>query len=41
MIQKKFTKGNTSEKLTRLDIDAKLRKKILPHCRLGKGEIWI
>ena len=41
MIQKKFTKGNTSEKLTRLDIDAKLRKKILPHCRLRKGEIWI
>jgi len=41
MIQKKFTTGNTSEKLTRLDIDANLRKKILPHCRLRKGEIWI
>ena len=33
-------KGKTTEKLSRLDIDEKLRKKILPHCRLKKGEIW-
>lgn len=32
--------GTTTEKLTRLDINEKLRKKILPHCRLRKGEIW-
>jgi len=32
--------SNTSEKLTRLDIDENLRKKILPFCRLKKGEIW-
>jgi DNA modification methylase len=32
--------GNTTEKLSRLDINEKLRKKILPHCRLRKGEIW-
>jgi len=30
----------TTEKLTRLDIDDELRKKILPYCRLKKGEIW-
>ena len=33
-------KGKTSEKLSRLDIDDELRKKILPYCRLKKGEIW-
>lgn len=33
-------KGKTAEKLTRLDIDEKLRKKILPYCRLKQGEIW-
>jgi DNA modification methylase len=33
-------KGKTSEKLSRLDIDERLRKKILPHCRLEAGEIW-
>jgi DNA modification methylase len=33
-------KGKTIEKLSRLDINEKLRKKILPHCRLKKGEIW-
>ena len=38
---KKTTRGQTSEKLTRLDIDEELRKKILPYCRLKKGEIWI
>jgi DNA modification methylase len=32
--------GTTTEKLTRLDINEKLRKKILPHCRLRKDEIW-
>ena len=33
-------KGKTIEKLSRLDIDNELRKKILPYCRLKKGEIW-
>jgi len=37
---KKTTLGQTSEKLTRLDIDEELREKILPYCRLKKGEIW-
>jgi site-specific DNA-methyltransferase (adenine-specific) len=32
--------GKTTEKLSRLDIDNELRKKILPFCRLKKGEIW-
>ena len=32
--------GKTTEKLTRLDIDETLRKIILPHCRLKKGEVW-
>ena len=35
-----YKSGNTTEKLSRLDINEKLRKKILPHCRLRKGEIW-
>lgn len=39
-IKKKSPTGKTSEKLTRLDIDEELRKKILPYCRLKKGEIW-
>lgn len=33
-------KGKTIEKLSRLDIDDELRKKILPFCRLKKGEVW-
>src|SRR3990172_4196912 len=33
-------KGKNTEKLTRLDIDDELRKKILPFCRLKKGGIW-
>ncbi len=40
MLKKKSGSTRTSEKLTRLDIDDKLRKKILPYCRLKKGEIW-
>jgi len=40
MSKKKSESGKTSEKLTRLDIDEELRKKILPYCRLKKGEIW-
>lgn len=32
--------GTTTEKLSRLDINEKLRTKILPYCRLRKGEIW-
>ncbi|MCW8803039.1 MAG: site-specific DNA-methyltransferase [Ignavibacteriaceae bacterium] len=39
-MNKKLPLGNTTEKLTRLDIDEELRKKILPHCRLKEGEIW-
>jgi site-specific DNA-methyltransferase (adenine-specific) len=37
----KNRKGRSVEKLSRLDIDKNLRKKILPHCRLKHGEIWI
>ena len=33
-------KGKTTEKLSRLDINQRLRKKILPYCRLKKGELW-
>jgi len=39
-LKKKPLFGKTTEKLTRLDIDEELRKKILPHCRLKEGEIW-
>jgi len=38
MKQKK--KKNTKEKLFRLDINEKFKKKILPYCRLKYGEIW-
>ena len=31
---------DSKEKLTRLDIDENVKKKILPYCRLGSGEIW-
>jgi len=34
-------KGNTTEKLSRLDLDEKTRTKILPYCRLKNGEIWV
>lgn len=40
MLKKKSGQGKSAEKLTRLDIDEALRKKILPHCRLQRGEIW-
>ena len=33
--------GKSVEKLSRLDINKELRKKILLHCRLKHGEIWI
>ncbi len=39
MTNKKSEK-TTTEKLTRLDINDELRKKILPYCRLKKGDIW-
>lgn len=39
-IKSKQPTGKTIEKLTRLDIDEKLRERILPHCRLKKGEVW-
>lgn len=32
--------GKTKEKLSRLDINEGLRKKILPYCRIKEGEIW-
>ena len=40
MSKLKSVSSHTTEKLTRLDIDENLRKKILPFCRLKKGEIW-
>jgi len=40
LLKKKSGQGKSAEKLTRLDIDEALRKKILPHCRLQRGEIW-
>lgn len=40
MTKKINESGKTAERLTRLDIDEELRRKILPHCRLKKGEIW-
>jgi len=39
--KRKSVSSSTTKKLTRLDIDENLRKKILPFCRLKKGEIWI
>ncbi|MBK9098822.1 MAG: site-specific DNA-methyltransferase [bacterium] len=36
----KLQTKNTREKLSRLDIDEELRKKILPYCRLKEGQIW-
>ncbi len=35
-----LARSGTTEKLTRLDIDEELRKKILPYCRLKTGDIW-
>ena len=40
MSKKKSESGKTTEKITRLDIDEELRKRILPYCRLKNGEIW-
>ena len=39
-IERKQLQGKSKEKLTRLDINEDLRNKILPYCRLKKGEIW-
>ena len=33
-------KGETTERLKRIDADAGLRKQLLPYCRLKRGEIW-
>jgi len=38
--KEELSENNTSEKLQRLDLSGELRKKILPFCRLKKGEIW-
>lgn len=40
LLKKKLPKKNTREKLTRLDINVELRKRILPYCRLKEGQIW-
>jgi site-specific DNA-methyltransferase (adenine-specific) len=40
LTKKKSEYGKTAEKLTRLDIDDELRKRILPYCRLKDGQIW-
>jgi len=39
LIEKK-QKDSTKERLSRLDLNKKLREKILPFCRLKYGEIW-
>ena len=33
-------RGNTSERLKRLDTDSELRDLLIPYCRLDRGEIW-
>ena len=33
-------KGETTERLKRIDTDAKLREQLLPYCRLKHGDIW-
>ena len=40
VIPEKDTTGRTREKLTRLDLDESLKRRILPFCRLAYGEIW-
>lgn len=40
MREKKNEYRKTAEKLTRLDINDELRRKILPFCRLKNGDIW-
>lgn len=40
-VSKRQASGSATEKLKRLDINAELRKKILPFCRLKSGEIWV
>ncbi len=35
-----MTKNRLQEPLPRLDINVQVRQKILPYCRLKKGEIW-
>ncbi len=32
---------DTTEKLKRIDYDGALREKIIPHCRLGHGDVWV
>ena len=39
-VEKGKTTGKTAENLQRLDLRGKLKKKILPLCRLKNGEIW-
>lgn len=41
MLKRKSSSNKTTEKLTRLDLDDEIKKKILPYCRLKKGEVWI
>ena len=39
-IKKEKNNGATVEQLRRLDFDGELKRKILPLCRLKKGDIW-
>jgi len=39
LVKKGKSKGKTAENLQRLDLHGKLKKKILPLCRLKYGEI--
>jgi len=41
LLKRKSSSNKTTEKLTRLDLDDEIKKKILPYCRLKKGEVWI
>lgn len=40
LAKKDKSKGKTTENLQRLDLHGKLKKRILPLCRLKHGEIW-
>jgi len=33
-------RGQTTERLKRLDLQGELRENVLPHCRLGYGDVW-
>jgi site-specific DNA-methyltransferase (adenine-specific) len=33
-------KGETTEQIVRLDLHGEIRERLLPHCRLKRGQIW-